>query len=139
MKKCGFKTLFIDIKNQCSCRMYEGYINSVHGIGKNLFDFLGKSAPILFLVLSAVIIFLVIPPFFIYFSEGFPFWIKSSLVFSTNFQILTWFFLLYDRGNDIWISILYQLIFLNIVIIGISSFCRTVSGKGFQWKGRTVN
>lgn len=139
MKKCGFKTLFIDIKNQCSCRMYEGYINSVHGIGKNLFDFLGKSAPILFLVLSAVIIFLVIPPFFIYFAEGFPFWIKSSLVFSTNFQILTWFFLLYDRGNDIWISILYPLIFLNIVIIGISSFCRTVSGKGFQWKGRTVS
>ena len=119
--------------------MYDGYINSVHGIGKNLFDFLGKSAPVLFLVLSAVVIFLVLPPFFIYFAEGYPFWIKSALVFSTIFQILTWFILFYDRGNDTWISVLYQLIFLNIVIVGISSFCRTVSGKGFQWKGRTVS
>ena len=86
MKKSGFKTLFLDIKNQCSCRMYDGYINSVHGIGKNLFDFLGKSAPVLFLVLSAVVIFLVLPPFFIYFAEGYPFWIKSALVFQRFFK-----------------------------------------------------
>ncbi|MDR0497126.1 MAG: glycosyltransferase, partial [Treponema sp.] len=46
----GYSTRFLNITEYVSCRMYDGYRCAIEGIGKNIFDFLGKNTLLIFLV-----------------------------------------------------------------------------------------
>ncbi|MDR0409102.1 MAG: glycosyltransferase, partial [Spirochaetaceae bacterium] len=54
VKNLGYKTEFLDMSNQVKCRMYEGYHAGIQGIGKNIFDFLGKKTALLLLIAFAI-------------------------------------------------------------------------------------
>jgi chlorobactene glucosyltransferase len=61
IKRMGYDSRFLNITEHVRCRMYSGYQNAVEGIGKNIFDFLGKNTLVLFLMAVAIFFFLFFP------------------------------------------------------------------------------
>jgi len=138
IKNHGFKTAFLDIGDQVQCRMYRGYRAAVEGIGKNIFDFLGKNTLIIFGIALAIIFFLFLPfPLLIHsaLSEGLHI---AELLTVNILHTITWMVLFLDRKISWYWALLWPLMFLNLVYIAYWSWFRTVSGQGFLWKDRVV-
>ena len=147
MKKAGFKTVFIDAKKAASCRMYTNYDESVRGISKNIFDFLGKNSIIMTFVVIAIFFFLVLPaPLCIiqlfemnlynitYFDN-----LTFALVVNTILSFLSWLMIFITRRTPIYIAFIYPLVHLNLLYIALISWIRSEQGKGYVWKGRLVS
>jgi chlorobactene glucosyltransferase len=139
VKKMGYSTRFLNITEYVSCRMYEGYRLAVEGIGKNVFDFLGKNTLVIFFMAIGVFFFLFFP---------FPLLVGCIITASQwTFHItivnilytLTWLFLFLGLRLNWWYSFIWPLMFLNLLYVAWWSWFRTVSGKGFIWKDRKVN
>jgi chlorobactene glucosyltransferase len=139
IKKEGYKTRFLDISNQVSCRMYEGYMKGVEGIGKNIFDFFGKNSFLLAFAFFGVFFFLFFP-FPILLSliyENHP--CLNQMILANVLYFLTWFVILVDRKINWLIAFLWPLLFANLLFMAGRSWAKTVSGEGFVWKGRVVS
>jgi len=139
IKNRGFKTMFLDLGNQVQCRMYRGYRAAVAGIGKNIFDFLGKNNLIIFLIALAVVLFMCLP---------FPLLIRSFLYGGSHtIELLrvnilyttTWAVLFLDRRIPWYRSFLWPLMFFNLVYMAFWSWFRIISGQGYLWKNRVVS
>jgi chlorobactene glucosyltransferase len=147
MKKAGFKTIFIDAKSAATCRMYTNYDQSVRGISKNIFDFLGKNSIVMFLIVIAIFFFLVIPaPICIVklfemrlqhstYVDTFTF----ALIINFVLSFLSWLMIFATRKLPLYIAILYPLVHLNLLYIALVSWIRSEQGKGYVWKGRLVS
>jgi chlorobactene glucosyltransferase len=138
VKNRGYQTTFLDLSDQVRCRMYSGYRDAVTGIGKNIFDFLGKNSFLIFLVMAAVFLFLFLPfPLLFYLA------VKNSnyavhLLLVNILYTLTWVMLFLDRKITWYYALLWPLLFLNLLSMAAWSWFRTVSGRGFLWKDRIV-
>lgn len=147
MKKAGFKTIFIDAKSAATCRMYTNYDQSVRGISKNIFDFLGKNSIVMCLIVIAIFFFLVIPaPICIVklfemrlqhstYVDTFTF----ALIINFVLSFLSWLMIFATRKLPLYIAILYPLVHLNLLYIALVSWIRSEQGKGYVWKGRLVS
>ncbi|MDR2363768.1 MAG: glycosyltransferase family 2 protein [Spirochaetaceae bacterium] len=137
-KRLGYQTIFLDLKKQIRCRMYTGYRAALEGIGKNIFVFFGKNSVLLFIVAILVVVFIFLPfplLFILWFIQS-PFFIH---VLITNSLFTLAFIIQYlDREIPWYYAFLWPVIFLNYLYVGIFSWFRTVSGKGFLWKDRVV-
>ena len=138
VKRNGYSTRFLNICEHVSCRMYEGYFNAVKGIGKNIFDFLGKRNLVLFLMAIAVFFFLFFP---------FPLLIGCIIlgsewtlhIFIVNIlYTLTWLFMFLGQRLNWWYGFLWPIMKLNLLCMAAWSWFRTISGRGFSWKDRKV-
>jgi chlorobactene glucosyltransferase len=138
-KRSGYQTIFLDLKEQIHCRMYTGYQAALEGIGKNIFVFFGKNSVLLYIVAVLVLVFILLP-FPLLFIFGF---IKSPFflhVLIANILFTLAFIIQYlDREIPWYYSFLWPIIFLNYLYVGLFSWFRTVSGKGFLWKDRVVH
>jgi chlorobactene glucosyltransferase len=137
-KRHGYQTIFLDLKEQILCRMYTGYQAALEGIGKNIFVFFGKNSFLLFIIAILVVVFIFLP-----FPLLFVLWfIKSPFflyVLITNILYTLAFVIQYlDREIPWYYAFLWPVIFLNYLYVGLFSWFRTVSGKGFLWKDRVV-
>jgi chlorobactene glucosyltransferase len=138
VKKRGYKTMFLDLGDQVRCRMYRGYRAAVEGIGKNIFDVLGKNTLLLFLIFVAVFFFLFLP-FPLLFYTAYTGDIHGGTMFLVNLLYTsTWVILFLDRRIPWYCALLWPLMFLNLLYMACWSWFRTVSGQGFTWKGRVV-
>jgi chlorobactene glucosyltransferase len=138
VKGQGYKTVFLDISGHVHCRMYAGYRAAVEGIGKNIFDFMGKNSLIILLVALAVFFFLFLPfPLFFFMAA-------SNSVYAVNLFLvnilytLTWMILFIDRKITWYYALLWPIMFLNLLYMAGWSWFRTISGQGFLWKNRVV-
>jgi len=139
VKRMGFSTRFVNITEHVSCRMYDGYQNAVEGIGKNIFDFLGKNTLIIFLMFVAVLFFLFFPfPLLIGCIIHNSPWTIHILIVNILYS-LTWLFTFLGQRLNWWYGFLWPLLFLNLLYMAAWSWFRTVSGKGFIWKDRKVS
>jgi chlorobactene glucosyltransferase len=138
IKSRGYKTEFLDITDQVSCRMYKSCFEGVCGIGKNIYDFLGKN-PALLLMIAALI--------FLFFFLPFPLLIKSivtdnvflpQLIAVNILFTLTWTVLFLGRKIKWYNAFLWPFLYCTLFYMVIWSFYRTVTGRGFFWKGRVV-
>jgi chlorobactene glucosyltransferase len=139
LKKKGYSTRFLNISDHVFCRMYDGYRNAIEGIGKNIFDFLGKKTIIIFLMAVAVTFFLFFP---------FPLlagciinnspWILHILIVNILYS-LTWIFMFLGQRLNWWYGFFWPLFFINLLYMAAWSWFRTISGRGFLWKDRKVN
>ena len=139
IKSKGYTTRFLNIADHVKCHMYDGYQNAVEGIGKNIFDFFGKRTLLLFSIMLVVFLFLFFPfPFFIitlfYFG---PMTLPAAVVYCL--YTLTWVFMFLGQRLNWWYGFLWPIMFLNLIYMGLWSWFRTISGKGFIWKDRVVN
>ena len=138
VKRRGYSTRFLNIAEHVKCRMYKGYRNAVEGIGKNIFDFLGKSTLVLALMAIAVIFFMFFP-FPLLFGcliTGSP-WTMHILILNILYT-LTWLFAFLGQRLNWWYGLLWPLLFLNLLYMAGWSWYRTISGRGFLWKDRVV-
>jgi chlorobactene glucosyltransferase len=137
-KRRGYHTIFLDLKEQIQCRMYTGYQAALEGIGKNIFVFFGKNSILLYVVAVAVIVFILLPfplLFILWFLKS-PFFLHvliANILFTLAFVIQY-----LDREIPWYYAFLWPIIFLNYLYLGLFSWFRTVSGKGFVWKDRVV-
>jgi len=139
VKRKGYSTRFLNITEHVKCRMYNGYHGAIEGIGKNVFDFLGKNTLTIFLLAIAVLFFLFFP---------FPLLIGGILcnspwtlhILTVNIlYTLTWLFMFLGQRLNWWYGLLWPLMFLNLLYMAVWSWFRTVSGRGFLWKDRKVS
>ncbi|MDR1949320.1 MAG: glycosyltransferase family 2 protein [Spirochaetaceae bacterium] len=138
VKEQGYRTMFLDISGQVECRMYAGYRAAVEGIGKNIFDFLGKNTLIIFLIAFSVFFFLFLPfPLFFFMTANQSVYAVNLLVVNILYT-LTWMILFLDRKIAWYYALLWPLMFLNLLYMASWSWFKTVSGQGFFWKGRVV-
>jgi len=138
IKKKGYNTRFLNITEHVKCRMYDGYHAAIEGIGKNIFDFLGKSSFLIFFIMILIIIFLFLPfplMFVSLFSGGPWTW---HLVAVVGLNTLTWLFMFLGQRLNWWYGFLWPLMFINLIYMGLWSWFRTISGRGFLWKDRKV-
>jgi chlorobactene glucosyltransferase len=138
VKLKGYSTRFLNIAEHVKCRMYIGHYAAIAGIGKNVFDFMGKSTILLFLCMLAVFFFLFFPfPLLIVCIITGSAW-TLHIVCVVLFYTLTWLFMFLGQGLNWWYAFLWPLMFLNLLYMAAWSWYRTVSGKGFTWKDRVV-
>ena len=145
VKKLGYRTEFLDITNQVFCRMYSGWWSAIQGIGKNIYDFLGKIPAVL--VLNAVTILF-------FFCFPFPFLVCSVLLnllglynnpYLFHLAIvhvlysLTWLILFVGRRISWYNAFSWPIMYINLFFMVLWSFYRSISGRGFIWKDRVVN
>ena len=139
IKSKGYSTRFLNITEHVKCRMYQGYNNAVEGIGKNIFDFLGKNSILMFILMVVVFFFLFFPfpllLFCIGHSSPWTFHIFVVVVLYT----LTWLFMFLGQRLNWWYGFLWPLMFLNLMYMAGWSWFRTISGRGFLWKERKVS
>ncbi len=147
MKKAGFKTVFVDFKEAATCRMYTTYEESVRGISKNIFDFLGKNSIVMVSIILAIFFFLVIPAplciiqFFeirlhnVTYLDTFT----LSLTLNIILSCLSWIMIFATRKLPIYIAFIYPVVHLNLLYIAFISWIRSEQGKGYVWKGRLVS
>lgn len=138
IRERGYKTMFLDIKDHVRCRMYNGYHAAMQGIGKNIFDFFQQRSPVLLVIALAVLAFLFLPfPLLIIEAIGRGAYFRQTLSVNILFT-LTWIIVFLDRKITWIYALLWPLMFLNLLYMAAWSWFRTVSGKGFLWKGRIV-
>jgi chlorobactene glucosyltransferase len=138
VKDLGYKTEFLDMTSQVRCRMYNGYAAGIHGIGKNIFDFLGKKTPLLMMIAFAILIFFVMPfplMFFLVATQNQFMYhcIAVNLLFT-----VTWLVMFLGRRINWLFTFFWPVMYVNLIGMVLWSWFRTVSGKGFEWKGRVV-
>jgi len=139
VKMKGYSTRFLNITEHIHCRMYDGYRNAIEGIGKNIFDFMGKSSLILFSAAVAVFFFLFFPfPLLIGCIVHSSPWTGHILLVFILYT-LTWLFMFLNTRLNWWYGFLWPLMFLNLLYMALWSWFRTISGKGFLWKDRRVS
>ncbi|MDR1868542.1 MAG: glycosyltransferase family 2 protein [Treponema sp.] len=139
VKRMGYSTRFLNICEHVKCRMYNGYHGAIEGIGKNIFDFLGKNTLIIFLIGIAVTFFLFFPfPLLIGAIINRSPWLLHIL-FVNILYTLTWLFMFLGQRLNGWYCLLWPLMFLNLLYMAAWSWFRTITGKGFTWKDRKVS
>ncbi|MDR2343220.1 MAG: glycosyltransferase [Spirochaetaceae bacterium] len=138
VKEQGYKTEFLDMTNQVRCRMYNSYASGIHGIGKNIFDFLGKKTPLLMLIAFAVLIFFVLPLPLMFFLIAAQNQFMVHCIAVNLFFTATWLVMFLGRRINWLFTFFWPLMYVNLIIMILWSWFRTVSGKGFEWKGRVV-
>jgi chlorobactene glucosyltransferase len=138
VKRKGYSTRFLNITEHVKCRMYKGYRAAIEGIGKNVFDFLGKNSVLLFFLIVVVFFFLFFPfPLLVMCLFTLSPW--TMHIFIVNiFCTLTWLFAFLGQRLNWWYCFLWPLMFLNLIYMAAWSWFRTVSGRGFSWKDRMV-
>ena len=147
MKKAGFKTVFVDFKDAATCRMYETYDQSVNGISKNIFDFLGKNPIVMTFIVLAIFFFLLLPAplciiklFEINIINGHYFdSFTLSLIINVVLSCISWMMIFITRKLPIYIAFIYPVVHLNLLYIALVSWIRSEQGKGYVWKGRLVS
>ena len=139
VKRMGYSTRFLNITEHVKCRMYNGYRGAIEGIGKNVFDFLGKNTLVIFLMAVAVLFFLFFPfPLLIGCIINSSPWTLHILIVNILYT-LTWLFMFLGQRLNWWYGFLWPLMFLNLLYMAAWSWFRTVSGRGFLWKDRKVS
>ncbi|MDR0443549.1 MAG: glycosyltransferase [Treponema sp.] len=135
----GYSTRFLNIAEHVKCRMYKGYHSAVAGIGKNIFDFMGKNTILLFLCMITEFFFLFFPfPLLVGCIITGSVW-TSHIICVVVLYTLTWLFMFLGQRLNWWYGFLWPLLFLNLLYMSAWSWFRTVSGRGFLWKDRIVS
>jgi chlorobactene glucosyltransferase len=119
--------------------MYNGYKAAVEGIGKNIFDFMGKKTIVLFftMIMEFFSLFFPFPLLIGGIITGSP-W-TLHIIFVVVLYTLTWLFMFLGQRLNWLYGFLWPLLYLNLLYMAAWSWFRTVSGRGFLWKDRVVS
>jgi chlorobactene glucosyltransferase len=139
VKTKGYSIRFLNITEYVMCRMYNGFHDAIQGIGKNIFDFLGKNTVLIF-ILGIIVFFFLFFPFPLLIGGiivGSP-WVIHILYVNILYT-LCWLFMFLGQRLNWWYGFLWPLMYLNLLYMAFWSWWRTISGRGFLWKDRVVS
>ena len=132
IKKHGYKTIFTDCKRAAQCRMYTGYTESVNGITKNIFSFLSNNSVVILTAILGVSLSNIL-------AGG---WIATTTVLlgiNVLLMFVVWVLVSGSQHLPFLTPFLYPILFGNLVYMAGLSYVRTITGKGYVWKGRVVH
>jgi chlorobactene glucosyltransferase len=138
MKTHGFKSIFLDAKEYIRCRMYSSFISAYKGFIKNVYGAVNQNF-LTFCGLFSLVAGIIEFPFIHLVNtllNG-----KGNLILAglpVFIFFITWHRVITNRRLNPLISLLYPILFINIMIIAVLSFLKTGVGKGSEWKGRLV-
>lgn len=145
MRRHGYKTIFLNLRDAASCRMYTSWKSAVNGISKNIFDFIDKNHILLMFATPCIFMFLTLPPFLavglmaytLIGAQAVSFtlvalWINLILVGGA------WSVVFRTQGLDKKFICLYPLLFTNLLYAVSVSWIHSVKKQGYEWKGRIV-
>ncbi|MDR1786312.1 MAG: glycosyltransferase family 2 protein [Spirochaetaceae bacterium] len=145
LKRAGYKTLFIMTESVARCRMYHSYRDAVCGIGKNIFDFFEKRTAVLFVILAAIVIFMLFPPFILFYRVVAALFFAQPLdTFALCLAVhvalifLAWFTLFWFQKLPLGPAFYYPVLFVNLTIMAMYSWYGSMFGVGYLWKGRLI-
>ena len=134
-KKYGFR----NISKEVSCKMYEDGISAFKGLERSITDVFPSTLLMvgLLILAVAVLMFIAYTPllFFIYGHE------TKLIIISLSgwaFTFISWAIGAREIGFGKMVSISGVLSFTAISAMYLHGMYRKASGKGFEWKGRTV-
>lgn len=135
VKKCGFRSIFTNLQEEVSCRMYTSYKTASLGILKNIADFFNGFS--IFPIIILFFVFLVLP-IFIALYEFFFLNVISMVGLSVIVFFLFWTQITLTRKLSFFMPFVYPLLFLNLMYMAIRSQINILRGSAYVWKGRKV-
>ncbi len=138
LKRAGFREVFLDPRRHVRCRMYEGYRASFDGLSKNIYDIarhrsLLFAAAITLLACFVVLPLALLPIQILTGNPAVPLTAAGVLAF-----LLAWSLVLYDRGLQWWVPLLYPVLTVHLLYMAWWCTLRAGAGRGVVWKGRTL-
>ncbi len=137
-KARGLRVAFLDAATVVSCRMYEGFRNAVKGIAKNIFDFFDKKVYPIVILSVFVGAFMLAPPVVLAVGAAVGAAWASWLALGVGLFFVTWAAVVYERRMPWYTPFFYPVLFVLILVIAWQSAADSLSGKGYEWKGRIV-
>ncbi|MGC8770800.1 MAG: glycosyltransferase [Brevinematia bacterium] len=138
MKKSGFKTIFLDLKDYVECRMYDSFYRGFNGISRVIFPAIGKSYLLLLGLIGVVFFSILFPVFYILLNYGSETYYIKLALYSILIFLAGWGINLFERRIGLVPFILYPLFFLNLIVMALYSAFKIGTGKGIVWKERFV-
>jgi len=134
MKQHGFKSTLVNITTSVTCKMYDSNKEVWQGFLKNIYVGLGRSPMTAFFVSIFYMTFYFMPMI-----------LALSSLWSRNWilvipLVLVWVqTFLIDRATkqSLWHFFLMPLSAIALSVLLVASMLRSISKKGYDWKGRT--
>ncbi|MDC7232208.1 MAG: glycosyltransferase family 2 protein [Spirochaetales bacterium] len=137
VKSLGYKTKFLDAQPHVACQMYKSFGESFKGIGKNVYDAVGKNL----LLFGGIIILIGLIEYPVVrllaglvTAQGVPGMVAASVILF----FLMWLLVVLDRKIPLYGAILYPAQYFLILAMVVYFRFQFRSGKGIVWKNRTM-
>ncbi|MCG8453047.1 MAG: glycosyltransferase [Spirochaetales bacterium] len=138
LKACGFHQVFLDAKKHLSGNMYDSMEHAKMGIMRVVYEYFDNQVyPFVFM--GAVMFTLLVLPLFLAplgILLGEPWGIRCLI--GCALVLMGWYVTLVNRQLPWWTALLYPIHFTWIIILSVRSIRLSKQGKGYSWKGRTV-
>ncbi|AIW89999.1 MULTISPECIES: glycosyltransferase family 2 protein [unclassified Treponema] len=145
MRRHGYKTVFLNLRDAALCRMYTSWQSAVKGISKNIFDFIDKNHILLVFAVLGIFIFLTLPPFLAVGLTAYTLISTQTVSFTLvalwiNLILVggTWAVIFRTQDIDKKFICIYPLLFTNLLYTALLSWVHSVKKQGYEWKGRIV-
>lgn len=137
VKYRGFKTMFLDGQKYVDCHMYNSYIESFKGFGKNIYSSIGYNL-ILFFLTAILIFFTVNFPFGVFIASLIQGNLNLLLMMPTALFGLVWTLVSIFHKLPWYNPLLYPLQYTNLLIMATFYTFKFRLTPGIRWKGRVV-
>lgn len=137
VKYRGFKTMFLDGQKYVSCHMYNSYVESFKGFGKNIYSSIGYN--LILFTLTFILIFMTVNfPFGVFIATLIKGSFNLLLMLPTILFTLTWIVVTIFHKLPWYNPLLYPLQYTNLLIMALFYTVKFRVTPGIIWKGRVV-
>lgn len=138
VKVRGYKTKFLDAQPHVACQMYKSFSESFRGIGKNVYNAVGRNIFLLSGIIVLVLLFIDYPVFRLIYdlARGEVSW---TVAVSVILFFLMWLLNVIDRKLPLFSVFLYPFQYLNVLAMALYFTFQFRFGQGIVWKNRTMD
>lgn len=129
-KKLGYPATLLKVDDWVSMRMYDSFKSVYYGYQKNMFAGVGRRASILITVMFYYFALFILPFFFMSQDNL----LLIALIYFTG--VFTKMLIDVTNKISVWISLMMPLSVILFIFIGFVSMLKSLTGKGYEWKGR---
>jgi chlorobactene glucosyltransferase len=139
MKRSGYRVVFVDAQSHVACSMYGGAREALWAISRSVADFLDGSYLVLALGTAAIAgLFLLPAALTVLWVAGLAS-VPAAFPLAAAIAVVAWTVVVSDRRLPAILGVLFPVTMALVILMAWLSFHRRSSGKGFDWKGRTVH
>lgn len=138
VKVRGYKTKFLDAQPHVACQMYKSFSESFKGIGKNVYNAVGRNVFLLMGIIFLVLVFIDYPVLRLVYGI-----IRGDVPWSISLSVflffLMWLLNVIDRKLPLYSVFLYPFQYFNVLVMALYFTFQFRFGKGIVWKNRTMD
>lgn len=138
IKGRGYKTKFLDAQPYVACQMYKSFAESFRGIGKNVYNAVGRN-PFLLTGIAILVLLIIDYPVIRLIYDLASGTVSVPVLLSVILFSLMWFLNVIDRKLPLYSVLLYPFQYLNVLAMALYFTFQFKFGKGIVWKNRTMD